>query len=178
MLSVSLFREHVVSNIKMQPKPFNDKNNKRMGGFHDASLTSLDHSPSQNTDLDNMSESSKNNWLYSLPSEECFDLINYEPKPAINPLAQAVPSLTAKTKQVPKVASVRQKVKEYAFVKWRLSANGESSATLIRKSEKDLKSPKASSHNSFKKKNSNQVMRNKLSNYINTGEVGWSVNDL
>jgi hypothetical protein len=91
-------------------------------------------------------EEDSTDFMFSLPIDECFDLINYEPKSSIDPLAQAIPSLNTKSKQIPKEETKGQK-KSIS-------------------SEKDLLSKRMASYSSFKKKHSNQVGRGKLSNYI------------
>jgi len=97
------------------------------------------------------SEEEKEDLMFSLPIEECFDLINYEPRNSINPLAQIVPALNIKSKQIPKVTPHKMKENDKKSIS----------------SEKDLLSNKMSTYSSFKKKRSNQVNRGKLSNYIN-----------
>lgn len=93
-------------------------------------------------------EEDSNDFMFSLPIDECFDLINYEPQSGIDPLAQAIPSLNTKTKQIPKKEESKTQKKGIS-------------------SEKDLLSKKMASYSSFNKKHSNQVARGKLSNYIN-----------
>jgi hypothetical protein len=98
-------------------------------------------------------EETKEYNMYSLPIDECLNLIHYEPKNSIDPLAQVVPSLTTKTKQIPRVSEMHAK---------------EGLMHKNTSSEKELLSTKMASYSSFNKKHSNQIARSKLSNYINS----------
>ena len=105
-----------------------------------------------NSPLDLGNEHEPENLMYSLPLEECFNLVHFESKKDIDSLAQVVPSLNTKSKQIPKVSSM---------------LNTNKNIERSNPTEKDNLTYKMSTYSSFKKKHSNQVTRSKLSNYIN-----------
>jgi hypothetical protein len=120
----------------------------------DESINTLDINSSLQYSRPNLfTEEAKEYFMFSLPIDECFNLIHYEPKNSIDPLAQAVPSLTTKSKQTPKVPEINIKDP----MKYKNTS-----------SEKELLSHKIASYSSFNKKHSNQITRSKLSNYINS----------
>ena len=120
--------------------------------FGNQTLQSIENNSSvQYSTVELFTEENKNEYMFSLPIDECFDLINYEPKSSIDSLAQTVPSLTTKTKQIPKTTPSKTKEND-----------------KNKMSDKDLLSHKMPSYSSFKKKHSNQVQRGKLGNYINS----------
>lgn len=120
----------------------------------DESMDSFDRNSSLQYSRPNLfTEETREYNMYSLPIDEWFNLIHYEPKNSIDPLAQAVPSLTTKTKQIPRVSEMHAK---------------EGTMHKNTSSEKELLSIKMASYSSFNKKHSNQIARSKLSNYINS----------
>lgn len=119
----------------------------------DESFGTIEHSSINRSRLDLISEDERCDLMYALPMEECFNLIHYESKPSIDPLAQVVPSLNTKSKQIPRVSLV---------------PGSNKNRPKNRASDHDILANKMTSFSSFKKKHSNQIARNKLSNYINT----------
>lgn len=125
----------------------------------DESFGTMERSSFSRSHLDLISEEERWDLMYALPMKEGFNLIHYESKPNIGPLAQVVPSLNTKSKQIPKVSLV---------------PGSNKNRPKNRASDHDILANKMTSFSSFKKKHSNQIARNKLSNYINT-KVGQFV---
>ena len=95
------------------------------------------------------------NMMFALPFDEWSNLILYESKAEIDPLAQVIPYLNIKSRQIPKI-SAQEQDQEKEILSARESTKN-----------KDSLSMKISSYTSFQKKKSSQLQRTKLSNYIN-----------